>query len=176
MDKKNNDIFHRWIKRGRQGCHRPPWKSQVATCLRYTLSQACPGKSVVRSTDRLDMSLAVYWDVKNQTKQIKHFVSLHLSTECFTWNALHLGYDGEKRNALHGMLYTWAMIERNWMLYMACFTPGLWLREKECFTWNALHLGYDREKQNALHAMLYTWAIMERNRMLYTECFTPGLW
>ena len=35
--------------------------------------------------------------------------------ECFTWNALHLGYDEEKRNALHRMernalhkmLYTW---------------------------------------------------------------------
>ena len=34
----------------------------------YPLSQACPGKSVVRSTDRLDMTLAVDWDVKNQTK------------------------------------------------------------------------------------------------------------
>ena len=32
------------------------------------LSQACPGNSVVRLTDRLDMSIAVDW-AEHQTKQ-----------------------------------------------------------------------------------------------------------
>ena len=30
------------------------------------LSQACPGKGVVRSTDRLNMTIAVDWDVGKQ--------------------------------------------------------------------------------------------------------------
>ena len=34
----------------------------------YPLSQACPGKSMVRLTDRLNMTIAVDWDVKSQTK------------------------------------------------------------------------------------------------------------
>ena len=34
----------------------------------HEISQACPGKSVVRLTDRLDMTIAVDWDVKPQTK------------------------------------------------------------------------------------------------------------
>ena len=33
------------------------------------LTEACPGKSVVRLTDSLDMTIAVDWDVKPQTKQ-----------------------------------------------------------------------------------------------------------
>ena len=33
------------------------------------LIQACPAKSVVRLTDRLDMTIAVVWDIKQQTKQ-----------------------------------------------------------------------------------------------------------
>ena len=33
------------------------------------LSQACPGKSVVRWTDRPDMTIAVYWDVKQQQQK-----------------------------------------------------------------------------------------------------------
>ena len=32
-------------------------------------SQACPGKSMVRLTDHLDMTMAVDWDIKPQTKQ-----------------------------------------------------------------------------------------------------------
>ena len=32
------------------------------------LSQACPEKSVVRLTDRLDMTIAVDWDLKQLTK------------------------------------------------------------------------------------------------------------
>ena len=35
------------------------------------LSQACPRKSVVRLTDRLNMTIAVDWDIKPQTKQNK---------------------------------------------------------------------------------------------------------
>ena len=46
-------------------------------------------------------------------------------TECFIWNALHLGYDGEKQSALHRMFYTLAMMERKRVLYTECFTPGL---------------------------------------------------
>ena len=34
-----------------------------------TASQACPGKSVVRLTDLLDMTIPVDWDVKPQSKQ-----------------------------------------------------------------------------------------------------------
>ena len=34
-------------------------------------SQACPGKSVVGLTDRLNMTIAVDWDIKPQTKQNK---------------------------------------------------------------------------------------------------------
>ena len=35
----------------------------------FKLAQACPGKSVVRLTDHLDMTVTVYWDVKQQNKQ-----------------------------------------------------------------------------------------------------------
>ena len=35
------------------------------------LSQACPGKSVARLSDHLDMIIAVDWDVKIQIKQTK---------------------------------------------------------------------------------------------------------
>ena len=41
-------------------------------CTRSTgklLSQACPGKSVVRLSDHLDMIIAVDWDLKIQIKQ-----------------------------------------------------------------------------------------------------------
>ena len=67
----------------------PEWLVSVTTkvCTQSTgkrLSQACPGKSVVRLTDRRDMTIAadwdrltdrchmtiaVDWDVKQQTKQ-----------------------------------------------------------------------------------------------------------
>ena len=36
-----------------------------------TLVQACPRKSVVKRTDHLAMSIAVYWDLKQQNKQTK---------------------------------------------------------------------------------------------------------
>ena len=35
----------------------------------YRLVQACPGKTVVRLTDRGAMAIAVDWDVKQQNKQ-----------------------------------------------------------------------------------------------------------
>ena len=40
-------------------------------CTKYwsTACQACPGKSVVRLTDQLNMIIAVHWDVKQQTEQ-----------------------------------------------------------------------------------------------------------
>ena len=47
-------------------------------CTKYwlTLSQACPEKSVVGLTNHLDMTIAVDWDVKPQTKQkTKHDIS-----------------------------------------------------------------------------------------------------
>ena len=37
------------------------------------LFQACPGKNVARLTDSLDMTLAVDWDVKPQTKQTNKY-------------------------------------------------------------------------------------------------------
>ena len=39
------------------------------------VSKACPWKNVVRWTDRLNMIIAVDWDVKNQTKQNKTFAN-----------------------------------------------------------------------------------------------------
>ena len=46
-------------------------------CTKYRLnaySQACPGKSVVRWTNRLDMIIAVDWDEKHQTnKQVRRY-------------------------------------------------------------------------------------------------------
>ena len=35
-------------------------------------SQACRGKNMVRLTDHLDMTIAVDWDIKPQTKQTKN--------------------------------------------------------------------------------------------------------
>ena len=36
---------------------------------KYVLVQGCPGKSVVRSTDRPVMTIALDWDVKQQTNK-----------------------------------------------------------------------------------------------------------
>ena len=66
----NNFYSHshsfRWFKKG---C----CQLQEKVCARingYPLSQACPGRSVVSWTDHPDMTIAVDWDVKNQTNQI----------------------------------------------------------------------------------------------------------
>ena len=43
------------------------------------LSQACPGKTVVRWIDRLDMTIAFDWDLKPQTKQTMDHPDLTVS-------------------------------------------------------------------------------------------------
>ena len=49
--------------------HLKAWRKYVHEVLVKPLSQTCPGKRVVRLTDRLNMTITVDWDVKPQTKQ-----------------------------------------------------------------------------------------------------------
>ena len=49
-----------------------------------SLSQACPGKSVIRCTDHPNMTIAVDWDVKNQTKQNNRILAYML----IVWNQI----------------------------------------------------------------------------------------
>ena len=42
--------------------------------IKYCLNQACPGKSVVKFTDRQDLTIAVDWDVKPRSKQKQNIV------------------------------------------------------------------------------------------------------
>ena len=45
--------------------------SYIRKCVHEVLvSQACPGKSVGRRIDHPDMTIAVDWDVKHQTKSL----------------------------------------------------------------------------------------------------------
>ena len=66
--------FH-WFKKG--------WcKLQAKVCAGSTgklLSQAYPGKSMVRLTARLKMTIAVDWDVKPQTKQMNKYPTVKSS-------------------------------------------------------------------------------------------------
>ena len=50
------------------------FKKVQCICMKYWItacSQACAGKSVVRQTDHVCMTIAVDWDAKQQTKQTK---------------------------------------------------------------------------------------------------------
>ena len=65
-------------------------------CTKYWLtaccSQACLGKSVVRWIDLLDMTIAVNWDVKHQTKQSKKGKPILLAVVVSTSCSIHIGY------------------------------------------------------------------------------------
>ena len=83
-------------------------------------SQACPGKSVVRWTDRPDMTIAVDWDVKNQTKpkQTNHIhisVYLHIPKES-TWS-----YKNFLDQKLQETVFSIA-IGRQWQSKALCLT------------------------------------------------------
>ena len=136
---------------GGQRDPRPPLKSQVATCLHYTLRKKCGKVNWLSWHHRSCWLRRKEANQANKAFCFSPFINRMLYMECFTPGLGWRETECFTQNYLHRMLYTWAIIERNRMLYM------------ECFTRNALHLGYDGEKQNALHGMLYT------------ECFTPGL-
>ena len=55
-------------------CYKPKYVHEVLVNHLFKLAP-CPGKSVVRWTDCPDMTIAVYWDVKQQNKQTNNFLT-----------------------------------------------------------------------------------------------------
>ena len=74
-----------------------------AQSIGYPLVQACPGKKMVRCTDRPDMTIAVDWDLKQQIKQKKpstteplHSSWIHCVGEKHCASCIHLFFNFDK--------------------------------------------------------------------------------